>query len=138
MRQDTVRAVGSCATWEAILLLETKLRGGDEEPAVLGECQLELLNADAERYLPLSLHQLNRGREIRFQTICALSECRNPLATKALIDSCGKVVDESDLEERYLALGRSRHEVAHDFLQDRLANGTETEQALAIRAVRER
>jgi hypothetical protein len=136
VRQDTVRAIGSCSTWEATLLLETKLRGGDDVAAgVAGECMLELLHADAERYLPLIVQNLGGGHEIRFQTICALSECRNPLATQALIDSCDTAVDGSDLEERYLALGRSRHEVAREFLQDRFANGTQTERALATRAL---
>jgi hypothetical protein len=97
---------------------------------------LELLNADIERYLPLVFNGLHGGCEIRFQTLCALSECRDQLGPKALIDSCEKAIDESDLEERYLALGRSRHEVAHKFLQDRLINGTDTERALATRALR--
>jgi HEAT repeat protein len=137
VRQNTIRAIGFCVTWEATLLLEMKLRGGDEEPAVGGECMLELVNADAERYLPLVVQDLRGGYEIRFQAICALSECRNPLAAKALIDSCGNAVDGSDLEERYFALGRSRHEIAREFLQDRLTNGNETERALATRLLRE-
>lgn len=136
VRQNVVRALGACGYWEATLLIEIKLNAGDSEPGVLGECFLELLNADINRHLPTVTGYLhNFNSEIRLQAICTLTECRNALGVEALIKSFSPLTEPEDLEQAFLALGRSRHESAVNFLNDRLTNGSKIERDLAIRAL---
>jgi hypothetical protein len=137
VRQEVVRALGACSCWEAALLLEVKVKAGDAEAAVIGECFIELLNLDAERYLALVVKELDAAnRTLRLQAVCALSECRNPLGMHALIASCTEFVGPDDLEMRFFALGRSRHDAAASYLEDRVGHGSVIERDLARRAIR--
>jgi HEAT repeat protein len=139
VRQNVVRALGACGSWEAFVLIEVKLTAGDDEPGVLGECFSELLNADIGRYLSFVTEYLNDfNPEIRLQAICTLSECRDPLGAEALLASLSPFTESGDLEQIYLALGRCRHETANSFLNDSLDNGSKTEIDLARRALTQR
>ena len=136
VRQNVVRALGASGSWEAILLIEVKLAAGDAEPGVLGECFLELLNADISRHLPVVTGYLSHSDlEVRVQAICTLTECRSVLGVEALIASFIPSTDWGDLEQTYLAFGRSRHETAADYLKKRLADGSKLESDLAVRAL---
>jgi hypothetical protein len=139
VRQNVVRALGACGSWEAVLLIELKLTAGDGEPGVLGECFVELLNADIDRYLPLVTEYLNDSNpEVRLQAICTLTECRNPLGVEVLLAFLSPFTDSGDMEQIYLALGRCRHETATSFLNDSLGKGSKTEIDLARRALAQR
>jgi hypothetical protein len=139
VRQNVVRALGASGSWEAILLIEVKLAAGDTEPGVLGECFLELLNADINRHLPVVVGYLsNSDSEVRLQAICTLTECRSSLGVEALIASFTPFTSWGDSEQAYLAFGRSRHENAADFLNERLVNGAKLESDLARRSLAQR
>jgi hypothetical protein len=139
VRQNVVRALGACGSWEAFVLIEVKLTAGDDEPGVLGECFSELLNADIGRYLEVVADYLNDfNPEIRLQAICTLTECRNPMGVEALLASLTSFTDSGDLEQIYQALGRSRHDIAINFLNDRLANGSKVEIDLSRHALAQR
>jgi HEAT repeat protein len=139
VRQNVVRALAGCGYWESTLLIELKVVGGDPDPGVLGECFIELLNADIDRYLPLVTEHLDDfNSEIRIQAICTFSECRSARGVETLIASLNPFTEFSHLEQVYLALGRSRHEIATNFLNDRLTNGSKLEQACALRSLAQR
>jgi hypothetical protein len=60
------------------------------------------------------------------------------LGAEALIASFTPFTSWGDLEQAYLAFGRSRHENAADFLNERLGNGSKLESDLARRALAQR
>ncbi len=139
VRQNVVRALAGCEYWESILLLELKVMVGDSDAGVLGECFIGLLNADFNRYLPtVAQHLDDFNSEVRLQAICTLSECRSPRGVETLIAWFNPLTDFSDVVQGYLALGRSRHELARGFLQGRSVDGSSPEQALATRALAQR
>jgi hypothetical protein len=137
--QNVVRSLAGCQYWESILLLELKVMMGDSDAGVLGECFIGLLNADFDRHLPVVAEHLDDfNSEVRLQAICTLSECRSPRGVETLIAWFSPLTDFSDVVQGYLALGRSRHELAREFLQGQSLNGSSPEQALAIRALAQR
>ena len=136
VRSDAVRALGACGRWEANLLIELKVIAGDSDPMVYGDCFVELLNYDASRYLGLVTPFIDsEDSDLRLQAACSLSESSNPQGTEALIESCGDQVETPDLEMRFLAVGRSRHDIALPFLLEQLQRGIGERRALALIAV---
>ncbi len=123
VRQSAIEALGLISSWEANLLVETKVCAGDPESFVVGAGFVELLRFNAPKFVPLVAEYLRCNDGRRFEAVCALSECKDELGVTRLIEQFG-VEDRDDAqEELLLAFGRTRHSVGTELLLERLANG---------------
>ncbi len=123
VRMEAVRAIGQCSGRDAGLLLRVKATAGDTETEVTGQCLVTLLDMGADDHIEYVSRFLNASDDIRFEALAALSECRDPRGAQVLIDSIKHDHDIDIKEEMILALGRSRHQVAVDFLLAEIENG---------------
>jgi hypothetical protein len=121
-RAGAARALGLCPRFAAEPALRLKLRAGDAEAAVTGECFRALL-AVAPDALPLVAGRLGDERaEIAEQAALALGDSRLDDAFEAL----RAFVEEEPRRERrrpaLLALGLLRRDAAIDYLVERVAD----------------
>lgn len=114
--------------------LRLKVVSGDASPEVIGQCFVELLGHDAPRHLDLVARHL-RDDEVRFEAVCALSECRDVIGATALLEACQQEVRGDVREEMLLALGRSRHPVGVEYLLDRVANGSSDDAVASLEGI---
>jgi HEAT repeats len=135
VRMEAIRAIGLCTRRDAVLLLRVKATAGDGEPEVIGQCLTTLLEIDAEDQVNYVMRFLDVSEDLRFEALAALGDCRDPRGAQALIDKL-KHTDEQDIEEEIImALGRSRHEIAVDYLLAKIEHGAVRDAATCITAL---
>ncbi|MEO5862810.1 MAG: HEAT repeat domain-containing protein [Burkholderiales bacterium] len=135
VRMEAIRAIGQCSSPDASLLLRVKATAGDTETEVTGQCLVTLLDMGADQHIAYVSRFLNASDDIRFEALAALSECRDPRSAQLLIDSIKHAQDIDIKEEMILALGRSRHQVAMDFLLAEIENGRIQNASVCITAL---
>ena len=123
VRMEAIRAIGQCTGRDAGLLLRVKATAGDSDAEVTGQCLATLLDMDADEHLAYVSRFLTASDDVRFEALAALSECRDPRGAQEIINSLKRSQDIDIQEEMMLALGRSRHQLAVDFLLQEVEHG---------------
>lgn len=84
-RLDAARAIAHLSAREGALPLRLKVRLGDAEPEVIGQCLAALLSLNADDHLPFVGEFLkHQDPEIRIEASGVLAECREPEALSLL------------------------------------------------------
>ncbi len=124
VRIDAARGLACMAGFDAALLLRLKIRVGDREPAVTGECFRALLSIVGNEGVPVAGGYL-RGKdpEIRAEAASALGESRQTDAVVLLKTAWQEESDASVRAAILLALAASRQPEAIDFLVELVASG---------------
>ena len=135
VRMEAIRAIGQCSGREAGLLLRVKATAGDTEAEVTGQCLFTLLEMAPDEHLTYVSRFIDMSDDVRFEALAALSECKDPRAAQTLID-CLKRTQEIDVREQMImALGRSRHQVAIEYLLAQIESGRIPEASACITAL---
>ena len=92
-RIGAARAISGLGSWEGVPLLRLKLRLGDEDAEVIGECCSALLEIAPEDGLDLVTHLLSsKDSDVRLQAAVSLGESRNRQALEPLCACCNRSV----------------------------------------------
>jgi hypothetical protein len=130
-RIHAARAIAQYSRREGIPLLRLKIRSGDHDPEVLGECFSALLSLAGTEGIPTIVAYLeSEDGDIRLEAAAALGESREPRAFEALKHCWEHHHDSSFRRSLLLAIGLSRQSVAVEFLLS-LVRGKSLENAAA-------
>jgi hypothetical protein len=136
-RAGAIRAVvrhGNVAA--GVPLLRLRLRIGDPEPAVLGECVAALLELDPRGTLPLAEELLDAPpAERAAATALALGEVRPDGALELLCAAIERPRRTADLRALMTAVAMLRSEPAWTYLVELVADAPEREAGEALRAL---
>jgi HEAT repeat protein len=136
VRVGVARALGYYGDRGAGALLVYKLRAGDPEPTVLGECAVSLLAVAGELGLQVVQSLLDSDDEVLNEAAAlALGQSRDTAAVAALIAWVERVVIERDIELGVRALGLSRLESARAYLLGLVREGSSTRARAAVEAL---
>ncbi|HEV3204886.1 MAG TPA: HEAT repeat domain-containing protein [Gemmataceae bacterium] len=116
-RINAARAIAHYSRREGIPVLRLKIRTGDEDPEVVGECFGALLCLTGREAIDLVAQYLDSlDPDMRLEAATALGEMREPQAFEVL-HSCWEKHDDPQFKKALLiSMGLSRQQVAMDFL----------------------
>ena len=136
-RAAAAQALGATGAVAAIPLLRYKVRAGDEDPAVIGECFTALLGLDPAESIPFVAEFLDDHDEgIQEAAAFALGESRRPAALAPLKDFCERTCPGSLQEAAFLAMGMLRLPAATEFLLSIVAGGEPSPALAALAALK--
>lgn len=135
-RLGAARALAGLGSWEGVPLLRLKIRLGDEDAEVIGECCSALLELDSAEGLPLVLELLHsRDADLRIRAALALGESRQNEAFSALCN-CWKAERELSIRGLLLAaIGLLRSRESREFLVAVVGDKDGAAAADAVRAL---
>ncbi len=135
-RASAAKALGACGQFAAIPLLRFKVRTGDAEPEVIGECLNALMAADPKESIPFVGQFLQSSdEEIAEGAALALAESRRPEALELLKKHRPKAMGRSLESVLLLAIAITRLPAAIDFLLDVLTEGSPATAMSALAAL---
>jgi hypothetical protein len=115
-RAAAAQAIGHCGRPEGALPLRLKLRIGDAEPAVMGECFAALLKLIGDEAVRLIEPFLSRHDELCDFAATALGESRLPAAYELLRARFDREITVDRRRPLLLGIALSRHPESLDFL----------------------
>jgi hypothetical protein len=125
-RCAAAQALGGSALAAAVPLLRFKVRVGDEEPEVIGDCLSALMEADPKDSLEFVTEYLRGGPDaIREGAAFALAESRRPEALDVLKAEWPRAKGSDFEEALLLAISMTRLPAALEFLLGILATDAE-------------
>jgi HEAT repeat protein len=117
-------------------LLRYKVRLGDKDSAVLGDCFAGLIALDPDESIPFVAEQLNgRPPEVQEEAALALGESRRPAALEHLKKRWATGPNEKIQDALLLAVALLRVPPALDFLLEILAGGDKVSASAALGAL---
>jgi len=136
VRLAAVRAIAAASPMEAEGVLRFKLLVGDEEPEVLTECLVGLLDIAPNRSMKIARGQLDsRNPGHRQAAMLALGESRREEAVELLIERWAHEIDPDARQTLLLALVTSRRGPALEFLLAMVAGDDQRAAAEALEAL---
>ncbi len=124
VRIDAARGLACMAGLDAALLLRLKIRLGDHEPEITGECFRALLSIVGNEGVPVVGGYLrSKEPDIRVEAASALGESRQPDAVALLKTAWNDESDGAVRKAILLALAASRQPEAIDFLIELVGSG---------------
>ncbi len=136
-RIAAAQAIAQISRPESALLLRLKVRCGDRDPEVVGECFAALLTLAPEDAVAVVAGFLDApDRDLRFEAVAALGESRTPQAFEAL-RACWRreVIDGAFKNAVLVSIGASRQPRAVEFLLSLVASESTGVAAKAIVAL---
>jgi len=128
-RINAARAIAYYSRREGIPLLRFKIRTGDEDPEVIGECFAALLSMEPREAIHFVAGYLDSpDPDLRLEAATTLGESREVRAFEALKTCWENHYDPEYKKTLLIAMGLSRQQVAVDFLLS-LITGKDTETA---------
>ncbi|MDQ3441819.1 MAG: hypothetical protein M3478_15865 [Planctomycetota bacterium] len=116
-RAAAAQAIGHCGRPEGTLPLRLKIRVGDSEPAVIGECFAALLKLLGEEAIALiEPFLLNANGELRDAAAMALGESRLASAYELLRKRFDREITLDGRQPLLIGIALSRHPESIDFL----------------------
>lgn len=135
-RAGAVRALATCGSEAATLLLRFKALSGDGEPEVLADCFSGLLSAEGGDAVPfVASFAASKQKEVRHAAILALGASRRADAIEWMKGRFEEIVDGETRKWILLSLATSRTDAAIDFLIGLIRDGTETISEFAVSAL---
>jgi HEAT repeat protein len=128
-RSTAARALGATGHDQAALLLRYKIKIGDSEPGVMGDCFGAILRL--ARSIDLVEPFLDSRNPDQFEAAAlALGESRLPAAWEALKKHAGHAFNKESRRVLFLAIAMTRQAEAIDFLIERLRSPNEFDDVL--------
>jgi HEAT repeat protein len=135
-RAGAARAIATCGTEAASLLLRLKVLTGDNEPEVLSDCFTGLLAVEGADAIELvGSFADTRDRETRETAILALGASRRKDAVDWLMARFANTADSELRKCILLSLATSRTEEAFAFLLCVIRDGSASTSAMAVSAI---
>ncbi len=135
-RSGAVRAITVVGSEAAALLLRLKAQIGDEEPEVIGDCFMGLLDVEGEDALPfVTGFAESRDEGVREAAVLALGASRRADAVDWLKQRFENLAGAEMKKAILLALATSRTEPAIEFVLDVIRNGNAQASAMAVSAM---
>ncbi len=134
VRVDAARAIAQIPGQDSLLVLRLKALGQDE-PEVIGQCFVSLLEIAASEQLPFVAGFLNADSDMAGEAIAALGECHEPESAAVLIKHYEAARRPDMRRAILLSLGASRHAEAADFLLSLISAGRQDQANIAIQAL---
>jgi len=130
VRMDAARAIAQIPGQDSLLLLRLKALSKDE-PEVIGQCFVSLLEISPAEQLPFVARFLDSDMDTAVEAVAALGECHDAEAAPLLIKKHQNSA-HSDLKRAIvLSLGASRHNAAADYLLTLVSSDPAAIRALA-------
>lgn len=122
-RRGAVNALAYLGGQGPAWLLRLKVRHGDPDPGVIGDCLAALMALAPGSTLPLLVEQLDAAPETAEAAALALGESRHPEAFEALRAHWEAHVEEAARERLLLPLALLRSDASLDFLLEIVRDG---------------
>lgn len=138
VRVEAARAIGSAGAMDGALLLRLKVRCGDPEPEVIGQCLSSLLGMELRWAVDFAMGYLDHDDlEWRIEASAALAESREARAVEAVIEYWKREKDVRARGTILRLLAASPLEQAGDFLVTVTNDGPPEMAREALAALRE-
>lgn len=136
-RTNAAKAIAYTGNKEGVPLLRLKARIGDDNPQVLSECFIGLLNLDPDQSLPFVTEFLDSYPEPSCEmAVLALGESRLDAAFP-ILHKCWKHSPDPDLRSiGLMAIAMLRHDPAIDFLLSLISSGRREDAKDALSALK--
>jgi hypothetical protein len=135
-RAGAAQALAATGKNSVIPLLRFKVRLGDRDSAVIGDCFAGLIALDPDESIPFVAENLNGHRvEVQQEAALALGESRNPAALEHLRKRWTEGSHDAIQEALLLAVAMLRVPAAIDFLLEILAGGDRSAAPAALAAL---
>ena len=137
VRQTAARAVAYSGREDGEPLLRLKIKSGDEEPAVIGECLTALVKLSPNKSLPFVERFIDsKDSDLREAALLALGESRQPAAFEILRKRWENTFDKSVRAALLPAMALLRLPQAIDFMIDVISAGHPGTAGAAVEAMR--
>ena len=132
-RVHAATAIGQTGLPAVTPLLRLKVRSGDVEAEVIGECFRGLLDDSLATNLDFVADYLNSSGDVSVEAAAALAATRRDEVIEKVIQAC-ETCSPQDLDGFYLSLGLARTSAAIDYLLQRISDDLPTASA-ALKAL---